>query len=989
MTNDILGSTNTLGAPNFDGTLATGLAFENPLTPNLKFLGTDRVGSFLNGLSSNLVVQDLTAGGGLGAALPGNTDPLIGGDRVRRDNYNDELRAALIRFGYKGLTFTANEPSAAIVKIDPLTGSRTVNGRISDDVPVVSYELGIRDTSTLSATVSGLKADADLSLWQDRNNDGLFEPDEELDFSEEEGNASEAIVRNLFPGKYFLDVYQFEGNTDFKLDLKSTPVVTPAGAIGLTLNNATNVGALSGTDARNGTLAPGKNDLYRFSLTSDRDFGLFLNGNSAPATLELFRDLNNNNRLDTGEMLQATTAPVGQTGEIYFPQQVAGTYFARVTSGANTAYKVAFEALGSSRTGNETIETVSPGQTVPGILTNTSILNPTRAGGARSQDFLLNDVVGNQRVDITVAGRNGFDAAVQVIDEATGKVVVENDNSSPNTKNAGLSFTTQPDTDYTVRVTSFATGNSALGDFSVTVTGANPVVGSLGLGQNLGGSLSTSSLKADGAYRADYNLTGLTPGQSVQISLNSGAFDAYLEIIDTASGLVVADNDDISFPSNVNSQLTFTPAAGRTYLARVSTSLENQTGAFTLSATPSSNAVQRARPSLNSYLGFLKSAEVRSAVETRAADEVLDRNDYLAVYQVMANDGTIDNNEEADLALLGRETDAFTVAESTLYLARKVADRVATSETLLDGEEFINRVVGTWFRGAFGPAATFTDTFGGQNEVTTFTYQGVQGTLYGSKGEPVIGDLAQDPFSNCYYIAALGSTFGREPIGPSSAENPFRGTPTSKAITDAITDNGDRTYTVRFFNNNTGRAEYVTVNQSFITTNEGKIAGSTRTQDPSSPDNVLWPVVMERAYAQWLGGYTKVGNGGSEAEAQGQIVGGKAQRYTNDASDERGYPAYTFEIIKNALASDRFATASTPKKAKLLFGNHAYTVTDAFEEGGQQYVVVYNPHGKDNGGSAGVSGDGDGTFSTAPREDGFIKLTYQQFQSEIEDFAVL
>lgn len=959
------------------------------LADTLKFLGVNQVGSFLGSISSDLFVNSTTLpteGGS--AALPEGVDPLTGeaSDRIRRDNkrYEELLAAALARFGYKSIQ---PQPIVEVptTSLDPLTGTRTLSGRISDDQPIVSYELGIRETSTLSATLNGLSADSDLSLWQDLNKNRLFEPEEELIFSENEGTAAESLTLNLFPGQYFLDVYQFEGNTNFNLALQQKAVATPASAIGLSLGSATNAGTLSGTDTRTGTLSPGKSDLYRFSLDRNRDFGLFLYQNSAPATLELFRDLNNNGRLDGGEMLESTIATPGQTGEIYFPQQFAGTYFARVTSAANTTYSLDLEALGSGSTGNETIETVAPGQTISGALTNTSALNPTRAGGARSQDFFLTDVVGNQKVDITVAGRNGFDPAVQIIDETTGQVVAENDNGSPTTKNAGLSFTAKPDTDYTLRVTSFVTGVSAVGDFSVSVTGSSTLAGSLGLGQSLSGSLSGSSLKAEGFYRADYNLTGVTAGQAVQLNLSSTALDPYLEVVDAASGLVVADNDDISFPNNVNSQLTFTPEAGRNYLVRVSSSIEEQVGAFTVTAAPGSNTVQRARPSLSTYLGALKSDGVRTEVQTRANDEVLDRADYLAIYQVMSADGQIDASESADLETLSRSTDAFDVPAPVLYLAGKVAGEVAAEG--ISASSFNDDVVGNWFLGQVRPTPTWSDTFSSATNpsTTNFTYQPVQGTLYGTRGQPIIGDLAQEPFGNCYYIAALGSTFRRQPLGPSSEENPFRGSGTSQTILDAITNNGDQTYTVRFFNSQTGRAEYVTVDQTFIT-NEGKIAGSTRTQNPEDPNNILWPVVMERAYAQWLGSYDKMGNGGSEAKAQGEVLGGKPTSYTNKP-EENDNPGYTFEIIRDALAGGLTVTASTPKKVSLLYGSHAYTVTDAFEEGGQRYVVVFNPHGQDNGGTAGVSGDGDGNKLTPPRKDGFIRLTYEEFLSEAEDVA--
>ncbi len=981
MSNDFFGSTSADASINaaLGGVLANPIS-SDPLTPNLKIVGGDAVGRFLAGLSTDDLLTEVSSAT---SVVPG-VDVLTGeatSDRrlLRNDRYEELLAAALARFGYKSIApLVINVPTTTL---DPLTGIRSLSGSIGDDNPIVGYELGIRETSTLTANLTGLNADVDLSLWQDLNKNGLFDPEEELDLSENEGNASESLQANLFPGKYFLDVYQFEGNSSFNLALTQTPLITPADAIGLALGGAANVGSLGGVDEKSGNLTPGKTDLYRFALDTNRDFGIFLEKTNAPATVQLFRDLNNNGRTDGGELLQTATTTAGQTGEIYFPNQVAGTYFARVTSAASTPYSLSFEALGSSSTGSEVIESVAPGQSTAGAISATSPLNPTRTGGARSQDFLLTDVVGNQQVNVAVTGQGNFDAAVQIIDEATGQVVAENDNSGPATKNAAIGFAAKPDTDYTIRVTSFATGGAAVGDFSVNVTGSNTVTGSLGLGQSLGGALTAGSIKTDGFYRADYNLTGLTPGQALQLSLDSGAFDAYLEVIDAASGLVVADNDDISYPNNTNARLTFTPAAGTNYLARVSSSIEDQTGAFTVAAAPGSTAVPRARPSLPSYLGVIKSDAVRTEVQTRAADETLDRADFLGIYTAIASDGSVDANEKGDLETLSRETDAFSTPEPVRYLASKVSDGATAA---MDGNTFTNTIVGNWFLGTVRPDPIFKDE--DEPAAKNFVYQPVQGTLYGGKGQPILGDLAQDPFGNCYYIAALGSTFSRQTLGPSSVEAPFRGVGTSQVIQNAITNNGDQTYTVRFFNSDTGRAEYVTVDQTFITADD-KIAGSTRTQTPSDPNNVLWPVVMERAFAQWLGSYDKMGNGGSEAQAQGQVIGGKAQRYTNNPEDDRGYPAYSFETIQQAFAAGKLVTASTPKKVSLLYGGHAYTVTDAFEEDGQQYVVVYNPHGQDNGGSAGVSGNASAT--TEPREDGFIRLTYEQFRSEAEDVAVL
>jgi hypothetical protein len=985
------------------------MTFDNPLAPNIQFLGTDRVGSFLNGISSNLVVQDLTANGDLGAAIAPNADFLIGGDRVRRDNYNDALRAALIRFGYKGLTFTAKEPNAGIVKIDPLTGSRTVNGRISDDVPVVSYELGIRDTSTLSATVSGLKADADLSLWQDRNNDGLFEPDEELDFSEEEGNASEAIVRNLFPGKYFLDVYQFEGNTDFKLDLKSTPVVTPAGAIGLTLANATNVGILGGgTVDRSGTLAPGKTDLYRFNIGSSREFGIFLENTSAPATVELFRDLNNNGRIDNGEMLESANATAGQSGDIYYPQQDAGNYLVRVSSSANTNYSLSFDAPGSSRTGSELIPAIALGQTLSNSITATDALNPNRPG-ARVKEFTLTDVVGNQQVNVAVNGSTGFDPAVQIIDESTGRVVAENDNSSPNTRNAAIAFTAGDNTTYTVRVTSFASGAASLGDFTVQATGSATVAGNLAFGQTLGGSLTNSSILADSFYRADYALTGLTPGQAVQLNLNSTAFDAYLEVVEAGSGKVVAHNDDISFPNNTNARLTFTPAAGVSYLARVSTSLEQQTGAFSISAIDGRNTTPRARPSLPEYLGAIKSDGLRSAIQTRAEDGVLDRADFLALYTTVTSDNTLDANEVADLKTLSRETDAFSVPEPVRYLAGKVATEAAAPG--VTAASFTSNIVGNWFLGQVRPASYFqelNDSNTQLKQTVDLEYKPFAGTLYNkTTNSPLLGELAQGNWGNCYYIAALGAMFGQVAITVPTDDGPFPGQKTAPAIQNAITDNGDNTYTVRFFHPTTKRPEYVTVDNAFVT-QEGTSYGVSRFGNPENADNILWPLVMERAYAQWLdtlgatetgtvmsppvdggvtrpwGGYDRLANGGFSKNSQEHLLGAEATEYRGEDRQ--------FAVLQQALAQGKTATGGVSKNG-LLYGGHAYTIANAFTNSkGEQVVDVFNPHGQDNGNTGGVSAgasDKAKLRTTPSNDDGFVRLSWDEFLQAFPDFAVL
>ncbi len=98
------------------------------------------------------------------------------------------------------------------------------------------------------------------------------------------------------------------------------------------------------------------------------------------------------------------------------------------------------------------------------------------------------------------------------------------------------------------------------------------------------GSLDTSDAANPtrvGRYKDDHALTGLIAGQPAMVNLDA-AFDAYLQIIDAATGAVVAFNDQSN--STNNSQVIFRPQAGVEYLARVTSYLSNATGEYSLTA---------------------------------------------------------------------------------------------------------------------------------------------------------------------------------------------------------------------------------------------------------------------------------------------------------------------------------------------------------------------------------------------------------------------
>jgi hypothetical protein len=101
-----------------------------------------------------------------------------------------------------------------------------------------------------------------------------------------------------------------------------------------------------------------------------------------------------------------------------------------------------------------------------------------------------------------------------------------------------------------------------------------------------GGSLSVGSSASGGFYYAggysDYSIY-LNGATSYTFELDSGSLgDPYLELY-SPSGSLLASNDDISYPGNVNSRIVYTPSSSGYYTLRAS-SYGTGYGSFTLSA---------------------------------------------------------------------------------------------------------------------------------------------------------------------------------------------------------------------------------------------------------------------------------------------------------------------------------------------------------------------------------------------------------------------
>lgn len=528
--------------------------------------------------------------------------------------------------------------------------------------------------------------------------------------------------------------------------------------------------------------------------------------------------------------------------------------------------------------------------------------------------------------------------------------VIDFNDDSNNTLNSELRFTVQSGTNYIIRATSYDSG--VTGNYTLTTATSGAAITA---DQSIAGALnSTDPLNPlrDGSYRDDYSLTGATVGQQIRLNLDSvnGSFDTYLQLVNASTQALISANDDSN--GTLNSELLFTVESGVNYTIRVTSFGTNSTGAYALTTTSGGS-------NTDFFSGNIRDAQLQTIARNRAADGTLERNDMLAILRDAQDSSVIDAIELTDLRTLVANSARFRLPDYVEYLSRRVADDASAN---MSASTFESSLVGRWFLGTIAPTALFN--------TTPLTNTAVQGTLFGSAGRAVISDIDQGGLGDCAFLAALGATFG-----PQSSD---AGNTSSSIINNMITDNGDNTYTIRFFSN--GTPEWVTVDRRLATSNGSLYAASANgSRDPNNSSNVLWAPLVERAYAQWREGregqpgYNLIGNGDHPFRPLGFITGRTATQF--GAGGSAG--SVSFSQIQAALSSGQAIELGryTESSTSFIVGGHAYSLTNAYTDGsGQQRITVRNPWGVD-----GISLNGS--------DDGFVDLSFSEFSSSFDSIA--
>lgn len=310
---------------------------------------TSDINLTLNGLSSDAdlyLIQDLNQNGILDSADVlersinfSNASESISVQGLTAGSYFIEVAQysgdTNYTLNYSAAPTDAGNTLSTASNLGTLTGRRVVNGSVSSTDLLDIYRFNTDAVSDVKLTLSGLSADADLYLIQDKNNNGLIDAGETLEYSVLSGVSSESInLSGLAIGNYFVAVDRYSGNTNYTLTLE-------ADSAGKSLTTARNIGTLTGTRTINDFISEQDGtDYYRFNVTTPGSLTLRLDGMTADGDLYLIRDINNNGLVETNEII-AVSATDGTSSETIFNDLTAGTYYVRVNQySGNTNYKL-------------------------------------------------------------------------------------------------------------------------------------------------------------------------------------------------------------------------------------------------------------------------------------------------------------------------------------------------------------------------------------------------------------------------------------------------------------------------------------------------------------------------------------------------------------------------------------------------------------------------------------------------------------------------
>ena len=366
-------------------------------------------------------------------------------------------------------------------------------------------------------------------------------------------------------------------------------------------------------------------------------------------------------------------------------------------------------------------------------------------------------------------------------------------------------------------------------NYSLSLTATvTPVDNALDTARAVGTLTATQSFSdwVGSADTNDYYSFNVGTQSNFSLSLTGLSADADVQLLDSSGGVISRSTASGNTSESITRQLSTGNYYVRVYQCSGDTNYSLSLTATDVAPTPSPTPIPT-----DWYSQNLKDAQIITLTSSLAADGNLSRNDMIAIFRDAKDGGVIDASELTDLRTLVSNYTLFTMADSVKVLSNKIANSdVANTRSgignLSAGSNAtqMENLIGKWFLGTARPVTG-----------SGLTYSYVSGSLF--QNGPSADDVYQGAAGDCYYVATLASIAQEKP----------------NYIQNMFTDNGDNTFTVRFYNNgvNNGVADYVTVDRYLPTYLSGNaVYAGWGGGSYTSTSNELWVALAEKAYAQ-------------------------------------------------------------------------------------------------------------------------------------------
>ena len=319
------------------------------------------------------------------------------------------------------------------------------------------------------------------------------------------------------------------------------------------------------------------------------------------------------------------------------------------------------------------------------------------------------------------------------------------------------------------------------------------------------------------------------------------------------------------------------------------------------------------------WFSNLQDESIRELTRSRFVDNTISRSDMIAILRDAGDDNQVDATEMNDFRTIINNAAYLGIQDHVRVLSNKVvngdvANKVGNLQVGSSAEQ-LDKLINKWFLGSDRPQ-------------TPHTYQYAQGSLF--QNGISHDDIRQGYINDCFFLAGLGATLVQTP----------------EIIQNMFIDNGDGTFTVRFYNK--GVADYVTVDRYLPTNNIGNFVYASPGDNYADANNELWVALAEKAYAQlnesgWINqdntnSYNGIGNAGYLSDAFAHITGERTALGR----------ILDFEKVVNAFNSGEvvgFGSKSSGVESNIVT-SHAYALVDYNPQ--TQKFTLLNPWSTDN-----------------------------------------